>query len=293
VSGARADARSRTALVTGASRGVGKGIALGLAEAGWTVHVSGRDAAALDRAVADLDAIGEPRGGRAVAHVCDHTDDEAVRALVDEVVADDLALLVNNVWAGPLVNPFRPEPFWTRPLNDWDSLIGVGLRPHYVAAHAAAPALVARGGGLIVNVSSFGARGHLHSVLYGMGKAALDKMTHDAALELRPHGVHVVGLWPGLVQTELLVASGLEEFEGFRIADGETPLLQGRVVAAVADDPALSTLTGSVVVTAEAAVAYGLTEDDGRQPASHRDIFGGGPLHPPLPPLDHDARPGT
>ena len=150
--------------------------------------------------------------------------------------------------------------------------------PAYVASVAACKVMVPRRSGLIVNVSSFGARAHLHSVLYGVSKAGLDKMAHDLAVELRPHGVSAVSLWPGLVQTELLLASGLRDVAGFAIADGETPEFVGRVVLALASDPELPARSGSSFVCAELAIEYGITEDDGRQPLSHRTAFGGGPF---------------
>ncbi|WGY03827.1 SDR family NAD(P)-dependent oxidoreductase [Nocardioides sp. QY071] len=262
----------RVALVTGGSKGVGQGIAVGLAEAGWTVVVSGRDESRLAATVARVDAA----GGHGSARTCHHEDDAEVAALVRGVAEEHgrLDLLVNNVWAGPRMNHLRPERFWERPLSDWDSLVGIGLRAHFVATHAAAPILVAQGSGLVVNVSSVGARAYLHSTLYGVGKAGLDKMTQDLALELGADGVTVLSLWPGLVRTEQLLASGLESIAGVPVSDAETPELQGRVVAALAADPAVHGRTGTVVVTAEAAAEYGIAEPDGGVPVSPRVMFG-------------------
>jgi len=272
----------RVALVTGGSKGVGQGIAVGLGEAGWTVHVSGRDA---DRLQATVDRV-EAAGGKGVAHACEHTDDADVQRLVADVhgSAGRLDLLVNNAWAGPRMNHVTPEKFWERPLSDWDTLISVGLRAHYVATHAAAPLMIAQGSGVIVNISSVGTRAYLHSTLYGISKAGLDKLTHDAALELREHGVSVVSLWPGLVRTEQLLASGVDNIAGVPVSDAETPELQGRVLAAIAADPDLHERTGTVFITAEAAKEYGITEPDGGTPVSPRVMFGGGPVFPPLPP---------
>ncbi|GAA0958926.1 SDR family NAD(P)-dependent oxidoreductase [Actinocorallia libanotica] len=272
----------RVALVTGGSRGVGEGVAVGLGEAGWTVVVSGRNTERLDRTVARV----EEAGGRGQAVVCDHSDDLQVEVLVRRVEEEHgrLDLLVNNAWAGPSdMNHEQPEPFWERPLSDWDSLIGIGLRAHYVASRAAAPAMVARGSGLIVNVSSVGTRAYLHSALYGISKAGLDKMTHDTALELREHGVTVLSLWPGLIRTERLLASGRETVFGVSINDTETPELQGRVIAALAADPDVHRRTGQVVISAEAAVEYAIAEPGGGTPVSPRKMFGGGPVFPPLP----------
>ncbi|CAM3347090.1 SDR family NAD(P)-dependent oxidoreductase [Nocardioides dubius] len=270
---------AQVAVVTGGSRGVGEGIAVGLAEAGWTVHVSGRNTERLARTV---DRIAEA-GGRGVAHEVDHADDAAVQALVTGVAEAEgrLDLLVNNVWAGPRLNHANPEPLWERPLSDWDSLIGIGLRAHYVALHAAAPIMVGQGAGTIVNITSVGTRAYLHSTLYGISKAGLDKLTHDAALELRQHGVNVVSLWPGLVRTELLLKSGLDNIAGVPISDTETPELQGRVLARLVADEALPTLSGQALLTAELADQYGI-EEPGGKPISPRLMFGGGPIFPPL-----------
>ncbi len=264
-----------TALVTGGSRGVGQGIAVGLAEAGWTVHVSGRDRERLETTVARIDAA----GGKGVAHTCDHTDDQQVQRLVAEASSDGLDLLVNNVWAGPRLNHARPERSWERPLEDWDSLITVGLRAHYVAAHAALPLMVRRGTGLLVNISSIGARAYLHSTLYGVAKAGLDKMTNDLAVELKGTGVVAVSLWPGLVRTELLMKSGVDNIAGVSISDAESPELQGRVLAALAADPQLARHSGEALITAELAVGYGVVEPDGGVPVSPREMFGAGPLY--------------
>jgi NAD(P)-dependent dehydrogenase (short-subunit alcohol dehydrogenase family) len=266
----------RVALVTGGGRGVGKGIALALGAAGWTVGVTGRNAGRLDATAA---AISE-RGGRGIALECEHRNDAAVTAMVERVASEHgrLDLLVNNVWAGPADSRGFDAPAWERPLSDWNSLIDVGLRTHYVASVAACRVMVPQRSGVIVNISSFGARSHLHSVLYGISKAGLDKMAHDLAVELRPHGVAAVSLWPGLVQTERLLASGIEEVAGFKIADAETPEFVGRVVLGLVDDPLLAERSGRSFVGAELAVEYGITEADGRQPLSHREAFGGGPF---------------
>lgn len=266
----------RTALVTGGSKGVGQGIAVGLAEAGWAVHVTGRRPDRLAETVERITAT----GGVAMAHVCDHADDAAVQDVVSRVEATGgFELLVNNVWAGPRMNHVAPEKFWERPLSDWDTLVSIGLRAHYVATHAAVPAMVARGSGLIVNITSIGARAYLHSTLYGMAKAGLDKMTNDMAVELRGTGVTTISLWPGLVRTRQLLASGLTEIAGVSIDDTETPELQGRVIAALADDPELGRRSGEALITAEVAADLGIQEPNGGTPVSPRVMFGEGPLY--------------
>ena len=272
---------TRVALVTGASRGVGKGIALALGSAGWTVYVTGRGPATGDAPLAGTAAEITARGGRGHALTCDHCDDAAIEKVFAQIADDQegrLDLLVNNVWAGPRGFGGFDTPFWERPLDDWDSLIGLGLRAHYVASVAAARMMVPRRTGLIVNISSFGTRSRLHSVLYGISKAGLDKMAFDMADELREHDVHAVSLWPGIVRTEKIVASGLTDIAGFPVADAESPEFVGSVVAALADDPELAERSGHTFVTAELARDYDLTDLDGRRPPSHRSVFGGGPL---------------
>lgn len=276
---------TRIALVTGASRSVGKGVALALGSHGWTVYVTARGEVGADGPLDQTAREVTERGGYGIGVQCDHRDDEQIAKLFARIGDEQdgrLDLLVNNVWAAPKGFAGFTEKFWQRPLSDWDTLIGVGLRAHYVASVHAAQLMVPRGAGLIANISSFGTRGHLHSVLYGMSKAGLDKMAADMAVELTGTGVSAVSLWPGLVKNEVMqgfMARGLDNFQGFPLANAETPEFIGRVVAALANDPDLAARSGHTLITAETALDYGVTDIEGNQPDSHRELFGGGPLY--------------
>lgn len=265
----------RVALVTGASRGVGKGIALGLAEAGATVYLTGRTVDEAEAVEALPGTIGETAdevgrlGGKGIAVRCDHRDDEEVKALFQRIreEAGRLDVLVNNVWGG-YENMVQGDryigglPFWEQPLWRWDSMFAAGVRAHYVASALAAPLMIERSSGLIVNISFWAAQKYLQSTLYGVSKAATDKLTADTAHELRPHSVAVVSLYPGLVRTERVMQSAAF----FDLSNSESPTFVGRAVAALAGDPQVISKSGQVVTAAEVAREYGFTDVDGKQP---------------------------
>ncbi len=271
----------RVAVVTGASRGIGKGIALELGSAGATVYVTGRtvDPGRLPGTVSATAAEIDAAGGRGVAVPCDHRDDAAVAALFDQVRAEQgrLDVLVNNVYDAPGSARWLGRPFWQVPAAGWDHTFTVGVRSHYVASVLAAPLLMdAADGGLIVNVSSPGAVGYTHNVVYGVAKAALDRMTADMAHELRGHRVAVVSIWPGIVDTELLKTIPPGE-DGRRVlslpgegdydlAEAETPRFAGRAVAALAGDADRGARSGRAFYVADLADSYGFTDVDGRVP---------------------------
>jgi dehydrogenase/reductase SDR family protein 1 len=257
-------------LVTGASRGVGKGIAVGLGEAGATVYVTGRTQSP-GRLPGTIDATADEvsaAGGRGIALRCDHGDDADVERLFARVLAEAgrLDVLVNNAFCIPDGELF--QPFWQAPLGFWDDMHRVGLRSHYVAAVHAARHMVEAKRGLIVNVSSFGAKLYAVNVAYGVGKAGVDRMARDMARELRPHGVTAVALWPGVVRTERLeIEAGRFPFDQ---ANSESPVFSGRAVAALAADEQRLKRSGQSLVVAELAAEYGFDDIDGRRPASLR-----------------------
>src|SRR5699024_10720972 len=172
--------------------------------------------------------------------------------------------------------------FWERPTGDWDALMGIGLQAHYVASCAAARVMVPQGSGLMVNISSFGSRAPLHTVLYGMSKTALDKMASDMAHELGGTGVPTLSPWLALLRTELILSLGTHDVSGFPRARVACAPFVGRVIDALGADPALARMGGSTVIPAEYGREHGIVNADGRAPLSHRGAFGGGPLFPPV-----------
>ena len=249
----------RIAVVTGASRGVGKGVALGLAEAGAIVYVTGRT-------FAEESLIAS---GQVIPIHCNHTDDQEVEAAFRHVIADQgrLDILVNSVWGG-YENMIEngeftwPLPFWKQPLWRWDAMFAAGVRAHYVSSIHAAREMVKRRSGLIVNISFWAAQKHMGNVAYGVSKAATDKLTADMADELREHNVAVVSLYPGLVRTEKV----MEAAAFLDLSNSESPQFIGRAVVALASDPNVIHKSGQVLVAAALAQEYGFTDTDGKQP---------------------------
>lgn len=271
----------RVAVVTGASRGIGKGVALELGAAGATVYLTARtvDPGPIPGTVGETVAEIESLGGTAVGVACDHHDDAQVQALFARVEREQgrLDVLVNNVYSAIDLAPWLGQPFWELPVAAWDQVIDIGVRSHYVASVFATPMLLAAEHGLIANISSSGSTQYAHNVVYGVGKAALDKMTADMAHELEPHGVAVVSVWPGLVRTEIVELGARRTDDGrsvldlpgegtFDLADAESPRFVGRGVVALAADPAVMHRTGTTPTVAALAEAYGFTDVDGRVP---------------------------
>ena len=265
----------KVAVVTGASRGVGKGIALGLGEAGATVYITGRtvkdktDAGKLGGTVFRTAEEVTATGGKGIGIQCDHTDDAQVETAFKHVVKESkkIDILVNNAWAG--YENMREggrftyfKPFWEQPFWRWDAMFDAGVRAAYISSAFAARLMTKKKSGLIVNISFWSAQVYLGNTQYGVSKAAVDKMSEYMAHELRKFDVAVVSLYPGLVRTE----SVLKNAKHFDMSNSESPQFIGRVVAALAADPDIMKKSGKVLVAAQEALAYGIQDLDGRQP---------------------------
>ena len=275
-------------LVTGASRGIGRGVALALLEAGASVHVTARtrteaEAAAHPQQAGSLESLEDEARtlpGTLTIHQCDHADDRQSQAVVAAIIEqhEGIDILVNNAWPG-YENMVEDDeftwarPFWEQPMWRWNAMIDVGLRSAFVAARAAAPAMVARRGGLIVNISFWAAEFFEGNAIYGVAKAGANKLAADFAHDLRPHGVSAVSLYPGLVRTEAVLRAA----EHFDLSNSESPRFIGRVIEGLWRDPRLLDKSGRVHVAAALAMEYGIADVDGKRPRPlSRGDFGPG-----------------
>ncbi|ANI79343.1 MULTISPECIES: SDR family NAD(P)-dependent oxidoreductase [Sphingobium] len=277
----------KVAVVTGASRGAGKGIAVALGAAGATVYLTGRsvkeEGLPLPGTIGATARAVDEAGGRGIGVAVDHRDDAAVEALMARIAeeAGHIDLLVHSATAlsDDLV---RPGPFWDKSA-DLADIFDVGLRSAYVATRAAAPLLLKAEGALVVAISSPGAHCYMHGPGYGAQKAGLDKMMFDMAHDFRPFGVATLSLWPGPMRTERLEKGRAErpEIYGAIYDAAETPELQGRVIDAVARDAERMALSGRAFYTADLAERYGIVDLDGRRPPSFAAMLGEPhPFHP-------------
>ncbi len=274
------------ALVTGASRGAGRGIALELGAAGATVYVTGRSVSGgptTDNVPGTIDDTARDvasRGGRGIAVRCDHTVDADVEALFGRVRAEHgrLDLLVNNAWGGYEHSECRPlslVPFWEQSLHQWDGMFTAGVRAHLTAARLAVPLMLGQGRGLIVSTTAnLAALPYLPNLFYDLSKNAVARMAWAMAQELRTQGIAAVALAPGFMRTERVVEAFRRGGAPDRI-DGpggpkETTAYLGRAIVALASDPQVLEKSGQLLEVGMLAREYGFTDVNGTQPPPFR-----------------------
>ncbi|MEQ8861219.1 MAG: SDR family NAD(P)-dependent oxidoreductase [Pseudomonadales bacterium] len=274
------DLKGKVAVVTGASRGIGKGIAIALGGRGCEVFVTGRTRGDGELTIDTTARLVTEAGGKGHAIACDHGDDAQIEALFREVgqAAGHIDFLVNNVYKIP-DPPAWGGGFWEHPISIWDDQVGIGLRAHYVASWHAAPLLFAAGAGAaIINVSSPGGLAYHFSSSYGAGKAGLDRLTADMAIELQPKGVAAVVLYPGSVSTEFVRSFAAQR--GTDLSDSQTPLFVGRAAVALLAADDLMSRSGSIQWVEDLAEEFDLVDENGQRPPSYprrAELEGRGP----------------
>ncbi|MFA7585528.1 MAG: SDR family NAD(P)-dependent oxidoreductase [Novosphingobium sp.] len=282
----------KVVVVTGASRGIGKGIAVTLAGEGATVYVTARTVTpggaalpgSLEETVAACEARAAGNGGQVIPVALDLIDDAAIVALFDRVKAEQgrLDILVNNAMAIPREMTER-KAFWEKPLSNWE-IFDTGARAAFIASRCAAQIMVPQGSGLIVALSGYVGVTYTYDVIFGTTKTATDRMMRDMAVELRGHGVAAMSLWQGFTYTER-AQENLRTVPGMasqlNSAAGSSPEFPGRVIAALAQDRAIMDKSGGTFINAELAEKYGVTDIDGRTIPSLR-AERGSPLFGPV-----------
>jgi NAD(P)-dependent dehydrogenase (short-subunit alcohol dehydrogenase family) len=277
-----AQLNTTVALVTGASRGAGRGIALELGATGATVYVTGRSVGGgptTDDVPGTIDETARDvtnRGGRGVAVRCDHTDDADVESLFARIRHDQgrLDILVNNGWGGYENSECRPlplVPFWEQSIRQWDGMFTAGVRAHLTASRLAVPLMLPQRRGLIASTTAnLDALPYLRNLFYDLAKNAVERMIRDMALELREHAITAVAVAPGFMRTERVVeafrrAGALDAIDGPR-GPKETTAYLGRAIVALAADVNVLDKSGQLLEVGTLACEYGFTDIDGTQP---------------------------
>jgi NAD(P)-dependent dehydrogenase (short-subunit alcohol dehydrogenase family) len=265
---------NKIALVTGASRGIGKGIAFTLAKDGAIVYITGRserenETSTLPGTINQTEKEINSAGGKCIAIRCDHSIDEDVVNVFDTIYSEygKLDILVNSAWGGyeyfsDGTEFWKEKGFWESPISRWDKMFSAGVRAAYFASSLAAKEMVKRKSGFIFNLSFWASQRNDMGVAYGTSKAATDKMTATMAHELKEFKIPVICLYPGLVRTE----SVLKNAEHFDLSNSESTEFMGRVISAMISDPNIMKKSGKVLIAAQEAIEYGVKDIDGSQP---------------------------
>lgn len=265
--------QGRVAVVTGSSRGIGRGIAVGLGEAGATVYVTGRSTGDGPLTIDTTASMVDEAGGTGIAVKTDFFDDAAIESLYEQISSEQgrLDIHVNNAFKIP-DPPVWGGKFWEHPIQVWDDQVGIGLRAAYVASvHAARAMMQGESLRFMANISSSGSERYALSASYGIAKSGTDRLTRDFAVEGKDDGLVVVGLWPSQVLTEFILESIERGDISLDEEHAETPLYTGRVIAALASDETRSERSGQVFTTAELAVHYDIRDERGKQPKGKRN----------------------
>jgi len=267
------DLHDRIAVVTGASRGAGRGIALELAEAGAIIYVTGRSTSGGERTeglpgtVEETAEMITARGGTGIAVRCDHTVDADVEALFARIGREQgrLDILVNNVWGGyeHYDTGHFTDNFWDLPMRHWHGMFESGVRAHLLASRLATPLMLPQRRGLIANTTAWDHDKYLGNLFYDVAKAAVSRMVYGMAKELRSHNIAAIALAPGFMRTERVMAE--YEKQPFDLSATETPAYVGRTIVALAGDPNVLEKSGRTMMVGEVAPEYGVTDIDGRQ----------------------------
>lgn len=263
------DLEGKVCVVSGASRGLGKGIALGLGEAGATVYAMGRTgkegSARLPGSVESTAAEVTRLGGKGIAVSCDQRNDAETAAVFERVRHDHgrLDVLVNASLGSPPQDVlWGSHRFWKVPISLFDDLIGIGLRSHYVAAWHAVPLMIEKGGGVIVNVGSHACGGagktgkSVVLMAYSVGKAGLHRLTNDLAVELKDQGITTLAIWPPASRTEGVLAD--QDKTGWDLSAWKEPIFTGRVLAALLASPSFTSRNGQSLVVNDLAREFAI-----------------------------------
>ena len=259
------DLKGQVAVVTGSSRGIGKGIALALAEQGCTVYATGRTLGDGDRTIDTTARQVTEAGGEGHAIRCDHGDDDDIARLFEQIgqEAGRIDILVNNVYKIPSP-PAWGGGYWDHPISIWDDQVGIGLRAHYVASWHAAGLMFESDNARMLNVSSPGGQSYHFSSSYGAGKAGLDRLTADMAVELEPKGIPACVLYPGAVSTEFIQDAAEEQ--GMDLSQSQTPLLVGRAATSLLMSDDMMSRTGTIQWVEDLIAEFDLYDENGSRP---------------------------
>lgn len=269
------EVENKVVLVTGATRGIGKGIAIALAKKGAIVYFTGRTEKEFQGAVqlagclqSTEDEI-KKAGGIGYGIKCNHEDDSQTKMVIDRIISEQgkIDILVNNIWGGyEYFNDgtefWKEKGFWTAPISRFDKMMDSGVRAHYVTSVFTIPHMISQCGGLIINISFWAAERDDMGVPYGIAKVATKKLTETMAYELKDYGISVVTIYPGLVRTESVMASA----DYFDLSNSESPEFIGLAIAALASDHYLLEKSGTIQIAAQVAIDYGFKDVDGTQP---------------------------